>query len=78
VVKRIIGIFKNRFRFFKASRRNIPLRTQIKAVYALTAVHNFINMYNPDDLDSFLTVKDKEINKEDGRLVDKESNIGIN
>jgi hypothetical protein len=48
IVKRIIGIFKNWFRFFKANRRNMPLRTQIKAVYALTAVYNFINIYNLD------------------------------
>ena len=74
----IIGIFKNRFRFFKASRCNMPLRTQIKAVYALIAVYNFINIYNPDNLDSFPIIENKEINNKDGRLIDKESNIGIN
>jgi len=56
----------------------MPLRTQIEAVYALTAVYNFINIHNPDNLDSFPMVEDKEINKEDGRLIDKESNIGMN
>jgi len=56
----------------------MPLRTQIKVVYTLIIVYNFINIYNPDDLNSFLMVEDKEINKEDGRLIDKESNIGIN
>jgi hypothetical protein len=56
----------------------MPLRTQIKVVYALTAVYNFINIYNQDNLNSFLMVENKEINKEDGRLIDKESNIGIN
>ena len=56
----------------------MPLRTQIEAVYALTVVYNFINIYNPDDLDSFLIIEDKEINNKDGRLIDKESNISIN
>ena len=56
----------------------MPLKTQIKVVYALTVVYNFINIYNPDNLNSFLIVEDKEINKEDGRLIDKESNISIN
>ena len=54
------------------------LRTQIKAVYALIVVYNFINIYNPDDLNSFLIIEDKEINNKDGRLVDKESDISIN
>ena len=78
VVEYTIGIFKNWFRFFKAGRHNIPLRTQIEVVYALTAVYNFINIYNLDDLNSFLTVEDKKINKENRRLIDKGSNIGIN
>ena len=56
----------------------MSLRTQIKVVYALTAVYTFINIYNPDDLGSFLIIEDKEINEEDGRLIDKENNIGIN
>ena len=59
-VERIIGVFKNRFRFFEAGRRNMPLKTQIEVVYALTAVYNFINMYNPDDLNSFPMVEDEE------------------
>ena len=59
-VERMIGVFKNRFRFFEAGRRNMPLKTQIEVVYALTAVYNFINMYNPDDLNSFPMVEDEE------------------
>jgi len=82
IVERTIGVFKYRFRFFKASRRNLPLRTQIKVVYALTAIYNFINMYNPDDLDSFQEGKnkdiDKDIDKEDIRLAKEGSDIGIN
>jgi len=47
-------------------------------VYALTAVYNFINIYNPDDLNSFKVTEDKEIDKKDTRLAEKESNIVIN
>jgi len=52
-VERTIGIFKNRFRYFEASRHNLPLSTQVDIVYALTAVYNFINISNPDNLGYF-------------------------
>jgi len=78
MVKRIIGIFKYCFRYFKASRRSLPLSTQVDIVYALTAVYNFININNPDNLDYPLEVEDKIIDKEDVRLVEVESNIVIN
>jgi len=55
-VERTIGIFKNYFWYFEASRRNLPLSTQVDVVYALTAVHNFINISNPDNLGYFLEV----------------------
>ena len=44
VVERTIGVFKHRFRYFEAGRRNLPLRTQVEVMYALTAVHNFVNV----------------------------------
>jgi len=47
-------------------------------VYALTAVYNFINIYNLDDLNSFKVTEDEEIDKEDVRLTEKESNVVIN
>jgi len=74
----MIGVFKNWFKFFKAGRRNMPLRIQIKIIYALMAVYNFINIYNLNNLNSFLMVEDKKTNKENGRLIDKKSNININ
>jgi hypothetical protein len=51
-----IGVFKNYFRYFKVSRRSLPLSTQVNVVYALTAVHNFININNLDNLGYFLEV----------------------
>jgi len=47
-------------------------------VYALTAVYNFINICNPDDLNSFKVTEDKEMDKKDARLVEEESNVVIN
>jgi len=47
-------------------------------VYTLTAVYNFINMCNPDNLNSFKVTEDKEIDKKDTRLAKEESNIVIN
>jgi len=42
------------------------------------AVHNFLNMHNPDDLDNCGVIKDEEINEEDARMAEEESDIGIN
>ena len=78
VVERTIGIFKNRFRYFKAGRRNLPLSTQVDIVYALTAVHNFINMSNLDDLGYFPDVQDEVIDEEDARLAEAESDVVMN
>jgi len=77
-VERVIGIFKHRFRYFKAGRYSLPLSTQVDIVYALTAVYNFININNLDNLDYPLEVEDKIIDKEDIRLIEVESNIVIN
>jgi len=55
-VERTIGIFKNYFWYFKAGRHSLPLSTQVDIVYALTAVHNFINMNNPNNLGYVLKV----------------------
>ena len=78
VVERTIGVFKHRFRYFEAGRRNLPLRTQVEVVYALTAVHNFINMYNLNDLASFEEGGDEDIDEEDARLAQEESDVGMN
>jgi len=78
VVERTIGVFKHRFRYFKAGRRSLPLSTQVDAVYALATVYNFININKPDNLDNDLEVEDKVINKEDVELAEAESNIVIN
>jgi len=56
MVERTIGVFKNRFWYFKAGRYSLPLSTQVDIVYALTAVYNFININNLDNLGYFLEV----------------------
>jgi len=78
VVEHTIGVFKHRFRYFKAGRRSLPLSTQVDVVYALAMVYNFININKPDDLDNDLEVEDKVIDKEDMELVEAESDIVIN
>ena len=78
VVERTIGVFKNRFRYFEVGRRSLPLSTQVNVVYALTAVHNFMNMNNPDDLGCFPEVQDEVVDEEDARLTEAESDIAMN
>jgi hypothetical protein len=50
----------------------------VDIVYALTAVYNFININNLDNLSYFLKAQNKIINKEDIRLIKVESDIVIN
>jgi len=50
----------------------------VDVVYALAAVYNFININNPDNLDSDLEVEDKVIDEEDVRLTEVESDVVIN
>jgi len=78
MVERTIGVFKHCFRYFKASRRSLPLSTQVDVVYALAAVYNFININKPDDLDNDLEVEDKVIDKEDVELAEVKSDIVMN
>jgi len=41
-------------------------------------VHNFLNIYNPDNLESYGVVEDKKINKEDVQMAEEESKVAIN
>jgi hypothetical protein len=50
----------------------------INIVYALTIVHNFININNLDNLGYFLKVQDEIINKKDAKFIKAKSNIVIN
>jgi hypothetical protein len=45
VVERVYGVFKSRFQNFHAARDGFSLRTQTKMIYALSAVHNWINSH---------------------------------
>ena len=52
---------------------------QVDIMYALAAVHNFINMNNLDDLlDDNLEVEDEVINKDNAGLAKAESDVVIN
>ena len=77
-MERIIGVFKNRFRYFKANRYSLPLSTQVDIVYALAIVYNFININNINNLDNDLEVEYKVEDKEDVGLIEVEGNIVIN
>jgi len=78
VIERTFGVFKRRFRHFKAARQNFPLATQILLVYTLTAVHNFLNMHNQDDLEDYGVVEDEEVDEEDAQMAEEESEVAMN
>jgi hypothetical protein len=48
VVERTFGVFKARFKIVETTHNGFSLRTQIQLVYALTALHNFINAHGED------------------------------
>lgn len=50
VIERIFGVAKRRFRLMVAAPEYSP-DTQAKVVLALCALHNFIRVHDPDDLD---------------------------
>jgi hypothetical protein len=56
----------------------LPIKTQVKLWYALTAVHNFINQFNPDDMNLYTPLEDEEIDKKDARVAEKGSEVGMN
>jgi hypothetical protein len=49
VVERVFGVFKRRFKIFDRAPQ-YAFKTQVKLVYALTALHNFINRHGATDL----------------------------
>jgi hypothetical protein len=71
-------LFKKQFQYFKSVRVNFPLLTQVLLVYALTAMYNFLNMHDLDDLNDYSIIEDEVIDKEDTQMVEEESDIGIN
>ena len=48
VIERTFGVLKNRFVILQKPPRQYSIRTQIKLVYALTGIHNFMNMHGHD------------------------------
>lgn len=51
VVERIFGVLKRRFRLMVAA-PEYSSEVQAKIVHALCALHNFIRIHDPDDLDA--------------------------
>ena len=48
VIERTFGVLKNRFAILQKQPRMYTIRTQVDLVFALTAVHNFMNLHGHD------------------------------
>jgi DDE superfamily endonuclease len=48
VIERTFGVLKNRFVILQKPPRRYTIRTQVKLVFALTALHNFMNSHGCD------------------------------
>ena len=84
VIERAFGVLKARFLIFNKPRRGYSIKTQIKIVWAMTAVHNFLNQigWNPWDEDSGyessddLDEEDEDISSEDcHNMIQRRSDI---
>ncbi|EDN05080.1 predicted protein [Histoplasma mississippiense (nom. inval.)] len=49
VIERVFGVFKRRFQIYDRCRDGFSITTQIDLVFALAAVHNFMNHYKEMD-----------------------------
>jgi hypothetical protein len=69
VVERAFGVFKQRFKWFSIECFGYSFKTQVKMVYALTALSNFMNQNscNPED--------EVDLNEEEEFLQDEELNM---
>ena len=47
-VERTFGVLKNRFRILNTARDGFSIMTQVKLVYALTGLHNFLNNHGAE------------------------------
>lgn len=54
VIERAFGVLKARFSILDKGRKSYSLKTQVKIVWALTAIHNFMNIngWDPNEEDS--------------------------
>jgi hypothetical protein len=50
LVERVFGVFKRRFQIYDRARDGYSILTQVKLVFALTAIHNFMNKYGEDTI----------------------------
>ena len=69
VVKRIFGVTKQRFQIFKSA-PEYHYNTQISLVFAVTALHNFIHMYQSEE-----DIYDREQGELDEGLDDNEESV---
>lgn len=51
VIDRTLKLFRRRFRLLRTAREGFSVRTQVNLIFALAAVHNFINQRQGLDLD---------------------------
>jgi len=60
VIERTFGVLKGRFAILQKPPRQYSIRTQVNLVFALTAVHNFMNLHGCDPEDEVIDDDDSE------------------
>ena len=66
IIKRAFSILKARFPILNKGRKGYSLKTQIKIIWALTAIYNFININGWDlnkENSSYISEEDADTNK---------------
>lgn len=65
VIERTFGVLKSRFVILQKAPRRHPIRTQVHLVFALTAVHNFMNLHGCDPEAESILLETPEETEED-------------
>ena len=64
VIERCFGVLKQRFRILDRPKEGFSIKTQIRLVFALTALHNFMNMHGSDPFSEAELIGEEELQRD--------------
>jgi hypothetical protein len=68
-IERTFGVLKNRFSILTTARDGFSIASQVKLVYALTGLHNFLNKHGADPYTEWTQIEDAT-NQQEGPVSD--------
>jgi DDE superfamily endonuclease len=77
-VERTFGVLKNRFHILNKARDGFSLITQVKIVYALTGLHNFLNKHGAEPEREWAEIEEEENRQNQSQLIDEPQSLNEN